>query len=165
MTSKMKFNRILTIIFAGLMVASCQNSSSLDAKMAELKEKKAELAALKSSISQLEQEIADMDPEFAKANRKATLINTIPVKSGHFESFIEVNGSVESRKNVVISAETQGLIEKIYVVEGEAVRAGQTLIRLDNEILMSNYEELKTSYELARTMFERQSNLWAQKIG
>lgn len=161
----MKFNKTLSILFAGLLIASCQSSSTLDEKKAELKAKRTEMADLKNSISQLEQEIADMDPEFAKANRKATLINTIPVTSGHFESFIEVNGSVESRKNVVISAETPGLIEKIYVVEGEAVRAGQTLIRLNNEILMRSYEELQTSYELAKTMYERQSNLWEQKIG
>ncbi len=161
----MKFNKTLSILFAGFLIASCQNSSTLDEKKAELKAKRTEMADLKNSISQLEQEIADMDPEFAKTNRKATLINTVPVTSGHFESFIEVNGSVESRKNVVISAETPGLIEKIYVVEGEAVRAGQTLIRLNNEILMRSYEELQTSYELAKTMYERQSNLWDQKIG
>jgi len=161
----MKLNKILSILIVGLLIASCQNSSTLDEKKAELKAKKDEMAALKNSISQLEQEIADIDPEFAKSNRKATLINTIPVKNGHFESFIEVSGSVESRKNVVISAETPGLIEKIYVVEGEAVKAGQTLIRLNNEILMRSYEELKTSYELAKTMYERQSNLWEQKIG
>ena len=165
MNNNMKFSKIVSIMIAGLLVASCQNSNTLDEKKAELKTKKAELADLKKSIDELEQEIADLDPEFAKANRKATLITTIPVKNGHFESFIEVSGSVESRKNVLISAETPGLIERIYVTEGEAVKAGQTLIRLDNEILMSNYEELKTSYELAKTMYERQSNLWEQKIG
>ena len=158
----MKFSKIVSIMIAGLLVASCQNSNTLDEKKAELKTKKAELADLKKSIDELEQESADLDPEFAKANRKATLITTIPVKNGHFESFIEVSGSVDSRKNVLISAETPGLIERIYVSEGEAVKAGQTLIRLDNEILMSNYEELKTSYELAKTMYERQSNLWEQ---
>lgn len=161
----MKFSKTLSILIAVLLMASCHNSNTLDEKKAELKSKKEELASLKESISELEQEIADLDPEFAKANRKATLITTIPVTNGHFESFIEVSGSVESRKNVVISAETPGLIEKIYVAEGEAVRAGQTLIRLDNEVLMRNYEELKTSFELAETMYERQSNLWEQKIG
>jgi RND family efflux transporter MFP subunit len=165
MKNNMKFSKILSIFFAGLLVASCQNSSTLDEKKAELKAQKAEMANLKKSIGQLEQEIADLDPEFAKANRKATLITTIPVAKGHFESFIEVSGSVESRRNVVISAETPGLIEKIYVVEGEAVKAGQTMIRLNNETLMRSYEELKTSYDLAKTMYERQSNLWEQKIG
>jgi len=161
----MNSNKILSIILAGLVLASCQPSNNLEEKMAELKDKKAEMAELKESIEQLEEEIASLDPEFARANRKATLITTVPVENKRFESFIEVSGSVESRKNVLVSAETQGLIEKIYVVEGEAVRGGQTLIRLDNEILMRSYEELKTNYELAETMYERQSNLWSQKIG
>ena len=133
--------------------------------MAELKQKKTELAKLKETINNLESEIAEMDPEFAKANRKATLITTLPVVNQDFESFIEVSGSVESRKNVIISAETPGLIEKIYVAEGETVKVGQTLIKLNNDILMRSYEELQTNYELAKTMYERQANLWNQQIG
>ena len=66
---------------------------------------------------------------------------------------------------MIISAETPGLIEKIYVVEGEFVRRGQTLIKLNNDLLLKSFEELKTNYELAATMYERQSNLWDQKIG
>jgi RND family efflux transporter MFP subunit len=163
--NKMRLNKIPTIILAIFIISACQNSSELDDKMAELKDKKAEMAKLKDSISQLEKEIADLDPEFAKANRKATLITILPVVNQHFESFIEVSGSVESRRNVVVSAETPGLIEKIYVVEGETVKVGQTLIKLNNEILMRSFEELKTSYELAKTMYERQSNLWKQQIG
>lgn len=148
-----------------LLAFACQQSTQLEDKMVELEQKKAELADLKESIRQLENEISEMDPEFAKANRKATLITTIPVENQHFESYIEVSGSVESRKNVLISAETPGLIEKIYISEGQSVKAGQTLIKLDNEILMRSYEELKTNYDLAKTMYERQSNLWEQKIG
>lgn len=161
----MKISSILYIIPALVLALSCQPAGNLEQKKAELEEKKAELVDLKSSIAQLEQEISELDPEFAKANRKATLITTIPVTNTKFESFIEVSGSVESRKNVTISAETAGLIERIYVVEGEFVRGGQTLIKLNNDILLRSYEELKTSYDLAKTMFERQSNLWEKKIG
>jgi RND family efflux transporter MFP subunit len=161
----MKFSKLIYASSAILIILGCEQSSQLDEKMAELEAKKAEMVSLKESISQLEKEIADLDPEFAKTNRKATLITTIPVINQHFESFIEVSGSVESRKNVFISTETPGLIEKIYVTEGEAVKVGQTLIRLNNEILKRSYEELKTNYELAKTMYERQSNLWDQKIG
>jgi membrane fusion protein (multidrug efflux system) len=161
----MIFTRSLFALIFVLLVLGCQPSNQLEKKLAELDEKKAEIVKLKESIGQLEKEIAELDPEFAEANRKATLITTLPVVNTHFESFIEVSGSVESRKNVIISAETPGLIEKIYVVEGELVRPGQTLIKLNNEILMKSFEELKTNYELAKTMYERQANLWEQKIG
>lgn len=143
----------------------CQTSSDLDRKVAELEKKKTEMADLKGDIADLEREIALLDPEFAKANRKATLITTIPVVNQYFESFIEVTGSVESRKNVLISAETAGLIERIYIDEGAQVKKGQTLIKLNNDVLLRSYEELKTNYELASTMYERQSNLWEKKIG
>jgi RND family efflux transporter MFP subunit len=161
----MKIRKLLIAILSIFIISACEMPSELDRKMAALKKKKTELAKLKASISDLEEEIAELDPEFAKANRKATLVTTISVVNQDFESFIEVSGSVESRKNVVISAETPGLIEEIYITEGESVKAGQTLIKLNNDILMRSYEELKTNYELAKTMYERQSNLWKQKIG
>jgi membrane fusion protein (multidrug efflux system) len=161
----MNFTKIIYSLTLILMVLGCQQRNQLEEKLAELDEKKIEMAKLKESIGQLEKEIAKLDPDFAKINRKATLVTTLPVAHTHFESFIEVSGSVESRKNVIISAETPGLIEKIYVVEGEFVRLGQTMIKLNSDLLMKSYEELKTNYELAATMYERQSNLWEQKIG
>ena len=161
----MNSRKIFFALLSIFIISACEMPSELDRKMTELKKKKSELAKLKESITNLEREIADLDPEFAKANRKATLITTLPVVNQDFESFIEVSGSVESRKNVVISAETPGLIEKLYVVEGESVKAGQTLIKLNNDILVRSLEELRTNYELAKTMFERQANLWKQQIG
>ena len=59
----MKFSKILSILFASLLVASCQDSSTLDEKKDELEAKKAEMATLKTSISQLEQDIADLDQQ------------------------------------------------------------------------------------------------------
>lgn len=161
----MRLSKIFGALILVPMVLGCQTSNDLDRKVSELEEKKAEMANLKSEIAELEKEIALLDPEFAKANRKATLITTLPVANQYFESFLEVTGSVESRKNVFISAETAGLIERIYVEEGAPVKKGQTLIKLNNEILLRSYEELKTNYELAKTMYERQSNLWEKKIG
>ncbi len=162
----MKFRITSLIILLLTSLSACQESSGeLDKKMSRLKEKKAELTALQNEIEQLEAEVAALDPEFARANRKATLVSTVPVKREDFESYVEISGSVESRKNVDITAETVGTIEEIHVEKGQLIRAGQSLIKLENEILRSNLEELETNYELAKTMFERQSNLWEKKIG
>ena len=161
----MDIKKIVALIAVVMIVQACEQPSELDKKRAKLKKKKSELNEIRSEITALESEISAMDPEFAKANRKSTLVSIIPVEKTDFKSYVEISGSVESRKNVDITAETIGTVEKIYVDEGQYVKQGQLLVRLENEILQTNLAELKTSYELAKTMFERQSNLWDKKIG
>jgi RND family efflux transporter MFP subunit len=161
----MDIKKIITLFLVLWVVQACQSTSELDKKRAELKKKKSELNDIRSEIASLESEISDMDPEFARTNRKSTLVSVIPVERNDFKSYVEISGSVESRKNVDITAETVGTIEEIHVDEGQYVKRGQLLVLLENEILRTNLAELKTSYELANTMYERQSNLWEKKIG
>lgn len=161
----MELKKIIALVLILWVVQACQPTSELDKKRAELKKKKSELNEIRTEIASLESEISAMDPEFAKVNRKSTLVSIVPVEKQDFKSYVEISGSVESRKNVDITAETIGTIEEIHVDEGEYVKQGQLLVQLENEILRTNLAELKTSYELARTMFERQSNLWEKKIG
>jgi len=161
----MDIKNIFVFFAAVIIINACEQPSELDKKRAELKKKKSELHEIRSQIASLEDEISALDPEFAKANRKSTLVSVIPVEKKDFKSFVEVSGSVESRKNVDITAESAGNIEKIHIAEGQYVKRGQLLIQLENEILRRTLTELKTSYDLANTMFERQSNLWDKNIG
>jgi membrane fusion protein (multidrug efflux system) len=45
------------------------------------------------------------------------------------------------------------------------VSAGQTLAQIDNSLIARGIDELKSQLELATTVFDRQKNLWDQKIG
>ena len=120
---------------------------------------------IKTSITELEKEISALDPEFAKENRRATLITTTPVEKKLFEHYVEVSGAVKSRKNVLISAENMGNINRLLVEEGHEVKKGQLIISMDTELFQRNLEQLQTEYTLAKTMFEKQANLWNQNIG
>jgi len=161
----MDIKTIIALFAVVLVFQACEQPSELDKKRAELKKKKSELTDIREKIATLESEISTLDPEFAKSNRKSTLVSIIPVEKKDFKSYVEISGSVESRKNVDITAETIGVVEKIHVDEGQYVKQGQLLLQLENQVLRTNLAELKTSYELAKTMFERQSNLWDKKIG
>ncbi|MFH2096744.1 MAG: efflux RND transporter periplasmic adaptor subunit [Bacteroidota bacterium] len=82
-----------------------------------------------------------------------------------FDHFIEVTGSVEAIYDAYISPEMNGQIKKIFVSEGDYVRAGQTLAILNTEVTQKGIEELKTGLDLATTLFEKQKELWDQGIG
>ncbi|MBB6324964.1 RND family efflux transporter MFP subunit [Algoriphagus iocasae] len=158
-------HRFLTLLGISLLVFSCQPKDEVAAKKAELEELKAEANELTTSISELEAELMKLDPEFAKQNQKSILITTAPVKKGEFDHYVEVTGSVLSKKNVMISAETSGRILEVPVLEGMRVNKGTVLARIDAESIERSIDELENSLELATTLFEKQERLWNQKIG
>ncbi|MBL3657950.1 efflux RND transporter periplasmic adaptor subunit [Fulvivirga sediminis] len=147
-----------------LFFTAC-SKEGLEAKKEELQSYKDEVRELNSKIKELETEIAALDSTSVNDEGKAVLVNTRVVKTTDFKHKIEARGSVESRRNVMLTSETAGTIESVKVREGQQVRAGQTLIVLDADILRNNIAELKTSLELAKVVYERQSNLWDKKIG
>jgi len=50
-------------------------------------------------------------------------------------------------------------------VEGQKVKAGQLLAKLNTRIIEKNIAELKTQLEYAETMYNKQKQLWDKKIG
>jgi membrane fusion protein, multidrug efflux system len=147
-----------------LVACSSESNSDLEAKKKELDAARTELITLKEKIGTLEKEIVALDPGFA-TNNNSVLISTWPLEVKPFEHYVDVRGAVESRKNVSLSATTGGKIERVSVEEGQRVAAGQALVVLDSDILRNSVAELKTSLELATTLFEKQAKLWNQKIG
>jgi RND family efflux transporter MFP subunit len=159
-----QFKSYITILVLVIGVVSCGGGDELEAKKEELTKKKDEMAALKTEISQLEKEISTLDPDFNKQDNEI-LVASLPVKKTTFTHQIEIRGSVASRNNVLLSAETMGRVTNVYVKEGASVKKGELLVALDATILENNIAEVETQLELAVIMFERQSNLWEQNIG
>jgi membrane fusion protein (multidrug efflux system) len=87
------------------------------------------------------------------------------VRSRMFKHYIQVQGTVESDNNIFIPPQASGVVEKIYVKEGDKVVKGQLLAELDGAVYESNIAELENSLKLATTIFERQQRLWDKKIG
>lgn len=157
--------KFLPLLAFSVLVASCATNEGVDAKKAELEKLKSQLSALNTQIKTLEAEIAKEDPEFANANKKSLLITTAAAKKGKFTHYVEVTGSVLSKKNVNISAETAGRILEVPAIEGMRVSKGQILATIDAESIQRNIEEMENNLALARTVFEKQERLWNQKIG
>jgi RND family efflux transporter MFP subunit len=158
-------NNYLFLITIFLLGACGQGGSDAETKKKELEAARKEYAGLKEKIVKLEGELAELDPEYAKETNKAILVSTFTLNAAPFDHKIEVRGSVASRKNVLMSAETPGTIQRVSVREGQRVSKGQVLVSLDASITRNTIAELKTNLELATSIFERQSKLWEQKIG
>ncbi len=160
-----RYTYIIMLLTIAGMVACSPEKPEVEKKKAKLEKMRKEASQLKTEISALEKEIAKLDPDFGRNENNIVLVSADPVQKKAFQHRIEIRGSVQSRKNVMMSAESMGKIETILVSEGDDVRKGQLLMTLNADVIKNNIEEVKTSLELARIVFERQSNLWEKNIG
>ncbi|RZM26247.1 MAG: efflux RND transporter periplasmic adaptor subunit, partial [Pedobacter sp.] len=82
-----------------------------------------------------------------------------------FRNFLEVQGKVDAEDNVEISPEVPGSVTGVFVKVGQQVSKGQVIAQLNDKVLSQSVAQLQTQLELATTVFNRQKNLWDQKIG
>ncbi|MGE7773695.1 efflux RND transporter periplasmic adaptor subunit [Chitinophaga sp. NPDC101104] len=131
-------------------------------------EKKADkLVRLKTEKAKLDAEIKTLEKELKGSDTtvKTKTVTIAAVENATFEHFIDIQGTVDARENVAVSAQSPGIIKSILVREGQAVSKGQTLAQVDDQVLRSNLAQLQTQLDLATALYEKQANLWRQKIG
>jgi RND family efflux transporter MFP subunit len=58
-----------------------------------------------------------------------------------------------------------GQVKAIYVKQGDVVKKGQLLMKLDDAIVNQQIASLKTQLNFVKDIYNRQKNLWAEGIG
>ncbi len=160
-------NKYLTIALVVLLAACGSGGDDLATKKKALQEKKTELASIKEEITKLEEDIKAIEDSLNGGVEKemGVLVSVKTLEPEKFSHFFEVNGTVGAAEDIMVSPETGGLIEKVYVKEGERVKEGDKIAKLNTSVLEKNIAELNSSLKLATTVFERQKRLWDNKIG
>jgi membrane fusion protein (multidrug efflux system) len=162
MKSNLYTRLVVAVVIAGLL-AAC-SAASPDDKKDRLEKLKTQQADLVKEIAKLESEISKSNPD-STANVKSKEVAVTELAPRKFDHYIQTQGRVEAEENIQVSAKSPGVITQVYVNEGDQVSKGQVLAQIDNSITQRNIEGLKTQLELATSVYERQKNLWDQKIG
>lgn len=157
------YSKVIGAVAIAAIVAGC--SSAGKDKETQLKELKEQQANISNEIAKLEKEIAAEKPAGDPSKVKAKDVIVTDLKPVVFDHYVKTQGSVESEQNIQVSAKTAGVITHVNVREGEMVSAGQTLAQIDNSLVVRGIDEIKSQLELANTVYDRQKNLWDQKIG
>ena len=150
------------VILTAVILAAC-SAASPDDKKAELAKLKQQQADIAKQVLKLEGEIAKANPDSVKV--KAKEVNITELAARKFDYFVQTQGSVDAEDNIQVSSKTAGVVTAVYVKEGDAVSKGQVLAQIDNSVIQRNIEAMKSQLELANMLYERQKNLWDQKIG
>lgn len=155
---------IVSVLFTacGGQATEQEQPTDLQGKKKLLKELRGEVNELNKQITQLEEEIQAEDPKAEKPRRLVTSMN---VERSDFDHFVEIQGSVQADDLIAATSEVAGRILQLNVKEGQAVRKGQLVAKLDLEQLNKQIAEVEKSLELANTVYERQKRLWDQNIG
>ena len=158
----------IKIALASIMVFGCGQESNENKELSKTIQKRdsiqTQIDSLKGEVRLLDNEIAELDPE-QKKYRREIFVSAEKVTPAKFEHYFQVHGTIAAENNILITPEIPGTIENIRVKEGESVKAGQTLISLDTEVIDGSISEANTALDLAKDIYERQQKLWEQKIG
>ncbi|WP_108245440.1 efflux RND transporter periplasmic adaptor subunit [Muricauda brasiliensis] len=163
--------KAIYITLTAAVLASCggNSSKSLDKALASkdietIRSKHAEISSQKKA---LEAQLKSLDSAIALLDKseKLPLVTTIEVHPEKFDHYLELQGDVMTKQNVLIYPEMSGTLNRVYVKEGQKVSKGQLLATIDDGGLSSQLAQLKTQAELSKTTFERQKRLWEQNIG
>lgn len=92
-------------------------------------------------------------------------VEAVPVSIDTVIEDIRAVGTLGPNESVVISSEISGRIARIGFREGEAVKAGDVLIELDDAILKAELDKVRSDLSLARANRERALTLANQGSG
>ena len=159
------------LILITVFLNSCNNKKQLSLEEVLVTNDVELLKSRKSEIdAKLEELSLDLDQLNNKLNilnkdRNTPLITTITTSEQKFNHFIELQGNVKTKQNVLVYPEMPGILNKVYVKEGQKVIKDEILATIDDGGLSQQLLLLKSNEQLAKTTFERQKRLWDQQIG
>ena len=159
-------NIILTVATITLLM-SCgkktADTSTLEGKKAYLSELKTQATKLNDQVAKLEQEVAAADPTAKK--ERVTAVAATAVLPETFTHSIDLQGTVKSDDEQMITPRGMGTVTKVLVKAGSRVSAGQAIGYLDAEVMKQSISQIQTQLDFARQNFEKLDRLWKQGIG
>lgn len=152
------------IVLIAMGIWGCANQSmdtpeAIQSRLVQLREQREKL---ESEIQELEAKLAKLDTTLQERRR---LVDVIRLNTTPFAHYLSLHGEVTSDKNVSISSEIGGQIVAVYVKEGQWVKKGTPLVKIDDQVIRHNIEELEIQLNLAKEIFEKQARLWKDSIG
>lgn len=162
--------KITLILLISAVVVSCGgDGKSLESVLenGSLEQIRAKREEIVSKQREINEQLTQIDAVISKLDsvKKLPLVTAIAAKKQVFNHYLEIQGDVETKKNIVLYPEYNGVLTRIYVKEGDQVAQGQILASIDDGGLSQQLAQMEVQAGLAKTTFERQERLWKQNIG
>ncbi|MFM7682076.1 MAG: efflux RND transporter periplasmic adaptor subunit [Bacteroidota bacterium] len=152
----------VVLIATSLLLLACGEKSTddliKDKNITELKNRK---AAIQSELEKIDAALLNVN----KAPESEALVSVLMIKDTVFNHYLEIQGNVNTKENILVQPEFGGTLTALNVKAGQRVSKGQILGNVDDAGMSQQLASIENQYALAKTTFERQKNLWDKKIG
>jgi membrane fusion protein, multidrug efflux system len=157
--------KLLFLLTFTIILFSCagkEDNANIDALI-----KAKNYTALKTKRAALQADLTKIDLALVANDKKSemALVETTTIKDTVFNHYLEIQGSVDTKENILIQPEMPGALITLNVKAGQRVSKGQILGKTDDGGISQQLASAENQYNLAKTTFERQNKLWDQKIG
>lgn len=152
----------VVLIATSLLLIACGEKSTddliKDKNLTELKNRK---AAIQLELEKIDAALLNGN----KAPESEALVSVLTIKDTVFNHYLEIQGNVNTKENILVQPEFGGTLTALNVKAGQRVSKGQILGKVDDAGMSQQLASIENQYALAKTTFERQKNLWDKKIG
>lgn len=90
-----------------------------------------------------------------QATTPATAVAVVSARTGDIPFTISVTGSLQTLDDVILSAKVPGKIAKVFVREGDTVRAGQVVVQQDTSDLEAQVRQAEAALKSARARLKQ----------
>ena len=152
----------LVLIAASFLLIACGEKSTEDL----IKDKN--ITELKNRKATIQSELEKIDAALVNGNKgpeTEALVSVITLKDTVFNHYLEIQGNVNTKDNILVQPEFSGTLTILNVKAGQRVSKGQILGKVDDAGMSQQLASIENQYALSKTTFERQKNLWDKKIG
>lgn len=163
----MNIAKHIAIATSVILLAACgggKTGNTLTDKKAQLEQLKKQQEDLNKQITDLQAEIVKLDPS---ANpEKAKLVAVTKLGEENFNHYIDLQARVDADNIAYVTSRGgPGLVKAVYVKQGDFVKKGQLLLKLDDAIIKQQLQQAQTQLSFAKDLYNRRNNLWKDGIG
>ncbi len=154
--------KLIVLLFISGVLISCNSVSDEQAIKDEIEDYQSQIIELTKKVKDLEAQL----PEGSNSpDGNAIKVRVMKVSMKPFSKYFTATGELEAINEAYISPEVGGQITRINVVEGQKIKKGQLLAKLNTSVIEKNIDEVRTQLDLAEIFYKKQTELWEQGIG
>ncbi|SFQ18208.1 efflux RND transporter periplasmic adaptor subunit [Parafilimonas terrae] len=157
----------ITVAVSLIILASCggeKTGNTLAGKKAKLEQLKKQQEDINKQVADLQAEIIKLDPSANPEKAKLVAVKTLSTED--FQHYINLQGKIDAENIAYVTPRNQGgQVKALYVKQGDYVKKGQLLLKLDDAIYQTQLNQAHTQLKYAQDIYQRRNNLWKENIG
>jgi len=102
-------------------------------------------------------------PEEEKIVKLKQPVRLTPVRQEELSKPVRISGRIASKQELKLSFKIGGIIDRMYVDEGQKVAPGRILAKLDLSEIESQVEQARSGYMKSERDWQRAKNLYSEK--